>query len=182
MRYKFNFDERKLGEIFQFLVIFTFLSSIMHFLIWLNIDTVYLQNLMASLISSLLFLSGIPAYSDGINVIISNFGIVRIIKDCLGWKSMLALTSLIVATPKVDRSYKINGILLGILIIIFLNILRLFSTIFIVYKFNISFDFIHSILWQWSLVVAILFIWIAWLNIYRNFKSGWRTFQKVNKG
>lgn len=50
---------------------------------------------------------------------------VEVIKDCVGWKSMLALFGLIFATPDVDMRKRIIGFALGAPFIFAANIFRI---------------------------------------------------------
>ncbi len=152
-----------LKETLRFFSIFAVLSLSLHIVVWLNINTMGAQQLLASAVAAFLQLGGISAQAEGINIVIAQLGIVQIIRDCLGWKAMLAFTALIVATQRRSGITKIKGISTGVFAIIILNIIRLVSTILIVMFLGLQFDFVHSVLWQWSLTISVLGIWALWL-------------------
>lgn len=160
----FSDFQKKLWRAFTFLLFFTAFSASLHYLLWVNWDLFHFQRATASLISYLLNLAGIKASSSGIYISINDIGPIKIVKDCLGWKSMLALTGLILATRGVKWKRKIYGIAAGLIFVQLANILRLFSTFYSVVVFEINFEIVHTFIWRWGLTLLVLLLWIGWLK------------------
>jgi len=168
---KFNNTQMQLWNIFIFLMIFASSALILHLLIWINWNPVMLQKIDAWLVSKILNLIGINTIWIGTYIKISGFGLIEIIKDCLGWKSFIALTSLIVASNFVSWKNKLLGIFFGMIFVFIINIIRLVTTFYLATKQIISFEVIHSILWRWGLTLFILLFWYIWIKIYDNHKK-----------
>ena len=89
-------------------------------------------------------------------------------QSCIGLKSILAIFSIIFATPITKYNIKIKYFLMYIPILFFLNIIRIVSTIFLFYFYNINVYFVHDILWEIFTTLAII---ILWLIFYRKNKE-----------
>ncbi len=162
----FNQTQIKLWNIFIFLLIFAIFSSMLHFLIWINWQPLFFQKLTAQIVSEILNFLGLNTISFGEYIRINGFGIIKIVKDCLGWKSFVALSGLIISTRKVRWKNKLLGILMGLLLIILGNVVRLVTTIYFGAKHIVNFEIIHTIIWQWGLTFFILIIWLMWLKYF----------------
>ena len=166
----FNTAQMKLWNILIFLLTFSVFSSILHFLVWVNWNPLFLQKVTAQIVSHILNFLGMPSASFGEYIRVNNFGLIKIVKDCLGWKSFVALCALIVSTRKVRWKNKVYSILAGSLIIFTGNIIRLTSTIYFGSKSVADFKIIHSIIWQWGLTFFVIFIWAIWLKYFSGSK------------
>lgn len=167
-----NFTQRqkKLYSIFIFLAKFALLSLPLHFLLWLNFDATPVQEFVAQAVNRMLSLSGVAAVQSGATLAVQTVNgplLVEIIKDCVGWKSMLALFGLIFATPKIAMIKRIIGLLVGAPAIFVLNLVRIWSTIYITAIKGYSFwGITHTFLWQEGLILAVLAVWWVWMKRY----------------
>jgi len=156
--------------IFIFLVKFALLSLPLHFLLWLNFDARPVQEFVAHAVNQMLSLSGIASVQNGATLAVQTVSgplLVEIIKDCVGWKSMLALFGLISATPKIAMRKRIIGLLVGAPAIFLLNLVRIWSTIYITAIKGYSFwEITHTFLWQEGLMLAVLGVWWVWMKRY----------------
>ena len=154
----------KLWSVFLFLLKFSLFAGILHFLLWLNLDTTGLQETVANAVARILRALGYDASSDGAVVRVDSFG-MEIIRDCLGWKSVLALLGLIFATPSICIKSRIYGALIGTAVILSANMVRLVTTAIIGVKLGYEgFELVHMFLWRWGLMAVVLACWLIWLN------------------
>lgn len=94
-------------------------------------------------------------------------GIYDIIRDCTGWKSIYLLSALVITTTE-EYKDAIKFLILGILILVGVNIVRLYSTILLSEIGLISFDVIHNWIWNGLMILATLIIWLIYLRYYPN--------------
>ena len=164
--------QKKLLKVFVFLVKFAALSLPLHFLLWANFDATQVQVFVADTVKKLLVSSGITVSQDGtILSMATKTGplTVEIIKDCVGWKSVLALFGLIFATPDILMKKRLLGIAAGAPIIFIGNILRIYATIFVTVKGGLEFwDVMHTYLWQEGLIILVIVTWYIWFKICKN--------------
>ncbi|MBU4301049.1 MAG: archaeosortase/exosortase family protein [Nanoarchaeota archaeon] len=167
--------QKKLLNIFIFLTAFTALSLPLHFLLWVNFDATPMQVIVASSVKKLLEASGIAVSQSGLFLsMITKTGplTVQIIKDCVGWKSVLALFGLIFATPKIEMNKRIYGLIAGTPIILAGNILRIYATIYVTVYGGLEYwEITHTYLWQEGLIVLVIATWYIWLRICKNNRS-----------
>lgn len=147
-----------------FLLRFTILVLPLHFLLWANWNVYVLQKLLAGSVAFFLKTIGLEVVQDYQFLVFAEFGPVEIVKDCLAWKSMLALFGLIFAVQGLGVTKKIKGWLIGIVLIVLGNYLRLVSTFYAVVVWNLDFQIVHSLLWRWGLMLLILGYWMLWLR------------------
>jgi len=90
---------------------------------------------------------------------------VGISRACTGYRSILALTALILATPLIQFKKKIKPILTGLSLFFIINIIRVYTTLLITNKIGLYiFNITHTLLWREGLIVAIIIIWYYWLR------------------
>ncbi len=163
--------QKKLWAIFIFLTRFLVLSLPLHFLLWINFDATSLQIFVAKAVEKMLELSGIEAARNGTFLLMSTKTgalSVEIIKDCVGWKSVLALFGLIFATPGVTLKRRMLGLIAGAPIIFLGNLLRIYATIAVtVYNGLEAWEITHTFLWQEGLIILVIVTWYFWLKICR---------------
>lgn len=165
-----NFSKRQKGlwEIFVFLLRFNLLALPLHFFIWLNFNSMPLQEINSILLDKIMSFSSIDYVKDGIYFMINTESgkiTAEISKDCVAWKSFLALFGLIFAVRKVKLRKRIYGLLLGLPLIFIGNIIRLYTTFYITaIKGTNIFELVHSFLWQWGLIFLVIGIWYFWLD------------------
>ncbi len=160
--------QKKLWNIFIFLLRFLVLAIPLHVLLWLNFDAHILQVVTVNSVSFLLSQFSVSHRVIDVFLIVY-FGSVpwtiEIIKDCVGWKSFMAVCALIFAVRKVSAKKRIKGILIAAPIIFIGNIFRIFTSIYLSVTFGYKwFDFIHNFLWQWGLIALVIVIWWVWLE------------------
>ncbi len=156
--------QKKLWIMFIFLLKFSIFAVILHFLIWMNINTVPIQKFTASVVAFCLNLIGYEATANGVFVKMGEWG-VEIIRDCVGWKSFLAFTGLIFATPAVTMRKRFVGVVFALIIIFISNIIRLMTTIIIGFSYGYdAFQMTHLFLWRWGLMFVVLVGWVVWMK------------------
>ena len=157
----------------KFLITFLFLSIILHLLIYLNFDFYSIRRIYAE-ITSLLLNIFIPSNVKAATIytyLPNHQGlVVAISKDCTGWKSFVALVSLIISTPlnlinKSIREYKCYMFLIYTPFLVFIiTIIRIFSSILISDLTSPAyFNVIHGILWKTLAILIVVGIWYWWL-------------------
>lgn len=89
---------------------------------------------------------------------------VGIIWDCVGWKSVLALLSLVWAVPGVENKKRLRALWL-VPILLGLNVVRLATTIIAGYLWGGgAFDLVHLTLWRYGMMSIILLLWVWWMK------------------
>lgn len=84
--------------------------------------------------------------------------------DCVGWKSLLAISALVMATDFPLRK-KLRGLAVILPLVYLANILRIVFLIWYVAAYDILyFAAVHAIVWSWGLVLLVLFSWAMWLR------------------
>ncbi|MDY6789031.1 MAG: exosortase/archaeosortase family protein [Candidatus Nanohaloarchaea archaeon] len=156
---------QKLWQVFLFLAKFTVLAAPLYLLIWSNWNPLWLRQLNAAASSGLLNVLGVDSSSSGVFILTSELS-VNVSVDSTGWKSVLALTGLMLATPGTVAGVrkKIYGILSGVIFVMAGNIARLVSMVYMVEVWGVSYQLVHTFLWRWGLTFLVLGFWISWLN------------------
>lgn len=102
------------------------------------------------------------------NVIIVKDFRFYIDQQCLGLKSMLSMFAIIMATPIKSLKKRIKYLLIALPIVFILNIIRIYSTIYLFYFFNVDPYIVHDVLWEFF---NTFFIFSIWYIFYKNVKS-----------
>jgi len=172
---KLDTKQKKMWDILIFLARFMALAIPFHLILWTNFDAISLQVLTAKSVSFLLSAFMIPHSNIDIYLAVpigNATWTIEIIKDCVGWKSFLAVCGLIFAMRGVSAKARLAGILLALPLIYLGNIIRIFSSIYLTLIFGYeSFDIIHGILWQGGMIALILAIWLFWLDNIAGIKN-----------
>ena len=80
--------------------------------------------------------------------------------DSTGWKSLYALTALVFASGVGTLRNKLRFLAFGLPLIIFVNLLRVVTTILFALKFGFQyFDFVHTFLWSVLMVLFVIGVW-----------------------
>ncbi|RLG13509.1 MAG: hypothetical protein DRN71_04685 [Candidatus Nanohalarchaeota archaeon] len=165
---RFSSGQKKLWDILVFLVRFLILAIPLHVLLWLNFDAHVLQVATVSSVAFLLSLAGVPYEVVDVFLLVdcnSFVWTIEIIKDCVGWKSFMAVSGLMFAVRKVALSRRMIGVLAALPLIYAGNVFRIFTSIYLSIVFGYEwFDFIHSVLWQGGLIALVIVIWWVWLE------------------
>jgi len=158
--------------VLEFLIKFNVFAIPLYTIIILRLQWEFLQSLTANLSYYLLEMMGVAAVKAGNSIIIpvANGSWSAFISwDCTGWKSMLLLSALVLATS-FPLALKAKGLLLMIPGIFLFNIARTAFMIWFVGAFDLAyFDVVHEIVWSWGLLAAVLALWIAWMKICKRF-------------
>jgi len=160
----------RLVAIMWFLLKFNILALPMYLLIYMNISMPLLQALVANAVHVLLGLLGYSSVVEGYTLKFSagaSIVAAEMTFDCIGWKSMYALLALAIATPRIEWKKKLKFLAIGLPSIFAINIIRIATTVAVVINLGISYlEFVHSILWQEGLIIAVATIWYLWLRRY----------------
>ena len=165
---RFSSGQKKLWNVLVFLVRFLVLAIPLHVLLWLNFDAHPLQVVTVNSVAFLLSIAGVTYEIVDVFLLVdcgSFVWTIEIIKDCVGWKSFMAVFGLMFAVRKVAFSRRMIGVLAALPLIYVGNAFRIFTSIYlsIVYGYE-WFDFIHNVLWQGGLIALVIAIWWVWLE------------------
>ncbi len=163
---------KRLKTVALFLIIFNVLSIPLYLLMYFNFSYPPLQEFLTSISRPFIELFGyettlanhqncnIPAISG------KDFPQpVCISWDSTGWKSIYALTALVIATPLIVWKKKLKFLGIGMPLIFLINYLRIVTTILISLKFGWQhFEIVHTIIWREGLILAVVAIWYVWLR------------------
>lgn len=165
-RSDFNERQERLFDTTIFLAKIIFAGLIVRGIVFLNPDTYILQKYLALLVAEIFMVAG---WDVGLDGIILNIGenLYEINQDCLGWKSMAAFVALIFASTNRYRKH-LKFVLAGLFLILFANLIRILSTIYLAELGIISWDIIHGFLWRWGLTFFVLILWSYWLFRQKN--------------
>ena len=159
----------KLNHVIVFLVTFNLLAIPLYIALYTNFSFEPLKELNAKMVSATLEIFGYNAYTSksSVNLIVDNIPQkIDISWDSTGWKSMYALTALILSTPISRISRKIKFAAIGVAIVFFINYLRILTTILISANFGFNlFDIVHTVLWREGLILIIIGLWFVWLRM-----------------
>lgn len=159
--------QKKMWNAFIFLVKFNLLALPLHFLLWSGFDATALQEWTAMMVAPVIRALGPGVTRESFILVIKsgeNVFMGRVIKDCVGWKSVLALSGLAFAVRDVKLKRKLRFLAWGIPVLLAGNVLRLATTFYAgaVYGPE-AFALVHEALWQWGLIGLILALWYCWL-------------------
>lgn len=159
-------NEKKLRETLIFLSKLIVLSMPLYFVIWFA-DLGWLQEIVSRTVSSFF---GDSAQREGFQIVVDGFSFY-ISKDCTGWKGMLFLTALIFAT-KSSWKNRLAGLALGLPAVFAFNLLRIVFMIWLGVSNPEFFGLFHDLLWQLSMIGAVLVLWLMWTKTDFNKPGG----------
>lgn len=155
--------QRNMLEANIFLAKMLLIGGVFHAILWIYPDTSWLQARYAEFITGIMNQLGYSFRAESVYILPG----YEITQDCLGWKSIMAFTALVVSsTPRIKENLKY--IIAGTGAIMLANIVRIVTTIHLSEIGLISFEVIHGFLWKWSLTAIVLVAWIYWFNRYRD--------------
>jgi len=135
-----------------------------HAILWAYPNTVAIQESFTRLLTDTMNFFGYNFTQHGVYMMDGGSG-YEITQDCLGWKSMMAFTALMISSGKVKKNLKyLFG---GLGLIVLANYVRVVTTVHLAEIGVFSFEIIHGFLWRWSLTAVVLIIWIVWFEYYR---------------
>ena len=145
-----------------FLVKMLAVGFVFHVILWIYPDTSDIQAFYAQFITLLMNGFGYGFEAVGVYVLPG----YEITQDCLGWKSMMAFTALVVSSTS-EYLRNVKYVFGGLVLVAVANTLRVITTIHFSEAGLISFEIIHGFLWKWSLTFVVFASWILWFKKYR---------------
>lgn len=122
-----------------------------------------LQELVSQNVQAVLQAFGFTVSRDGF-LIRANDTFFFISEDCTGWKSMLLLTALICAVPRVVMKKRLAGLAGGVAALYIGNLARILLMILAWQAYGFAFAImLHNYMWQAGLISLVLVIWFLWL-------------------
>jgi exosortase/archaeosortase family protein len=165
---KFKLEKKKLELILKFLVVFNLLAIPLYIVLMLDIDFIPLQNFFAFLLEKSISILGHAVSREEFLLYIftgSSFMVIDVSRDCIGWKGVYTLASLVIATPIGTLKKKFKFLLIWIPILTLINFFRVFATILVGIYSNVEvMRILHRFLWQYVQILIILSIWYLWLR------------------
>lgn len=154
--------QEKLLDTNIFLAKMLAVGAVFHAILYIYPNTVPVQAAFSDFISAIMNLFGYSFSSPSIYILHGSTA-YEITQDCLGWKSMMAFTALMYASPG-KLSENMKYLFAGLGVIVLANIVRVVTTIHLTELGVISFEVIHGFLWKWSLTAVVLAAWIYWFR------------------
>jgi archaeosortase B (VPXXXP-CTERM-specific) len=107
-------------------------------------------------------LIGLEASTASTSLTVKGFSI-KVIVECTGLFAAFVLLACVLAYPT-SFAKKIIGMSAGIIVIYFLNIIRMLFLIFIGIWAPKYFDFVHVYLWEGVFIIVVVLLWMIWLD------------------
>jgi len=98
----------------------------------------------------------------GVNVTYGSFA-VQIVGECLGLYEIFIFVACVLAYPA-SWAQRGQGLLLGTLLILAFNLVRIVALLLVGEHAPTLFDFFHLYFWQTTLVLLVGSAWFAWLH------------------
>jgi exosortase/archaeosortase family protein len=155
----------KLGSLAPFIFKLFLAGLVFRAILFIEPDTYIFQKYLAETTTIILNSMG-GSYQLQNALIIGENGNYLVTRDCLGWKSVSAFIGLVFASTSNFRKH-IKMVLGGISILLFANLVRIVTTVWLSEIGVISFEIIHTFLWRWGMTVLVLLTWYVWLKKYR---------------
>lgn len=158
-------DERNkvLFDTLDFLVRLMVLAAPFYVLLWKGWNPVWLRTLNAAISHTILTLVGVETGHIG-TFVAGEAIVVDVSVDSTGWKSMIAVTALMLATVGEKMRKRAYGIIVGLTIVFIGNIARITSMMYAVEVYGADYEFIHTFLWRWGLTILVFVVWVLWLH------------------
>lgn len=118
--------------------------------------------LLAKITSGMLWLLGQGTSSVESTVNSAEFS-MQIIRGCDAIEPVAAFAAAVLASPLPARA-KVPGVLVGMLVLLAINQVRLVSLFLVGVYFPSAFDFIHLDVWQAALIVLAVCCWAIWVQ------------------
>jgi exosortase/archaeosortase family protein len=124
------------------------------------------KGLIWLIVNSSNLILGVLGYDSQVNenvVYIVGTAGVKVINACLGWSVMAMFIGFIVIYPSVKKA-KFWYIPMGLLIIVFVNILRIAGMTIISYENYDALEFFHRYIFNFSIYIVVFILWYIWVN------------------
>ena len=95
---------------------------------------------------------------------------VKVINACLGWATIALYAGFIIVYPG-NRKTKWWYILLGVILIVFMNVLRITGMALISYHNPEAVDFYHQYIFNVILLACVFALWIIWIRRFSKKKN-----------
>ena len=156
--------DRKILDANIFLAKMLLVGVVFHTVLFLYPNTVAIQETFARFLTDFMNFLGYNFTHHGVYMMDGGSG-YEITQDCLGWKSMMAFTALMISSGKIRSN--LNYLFGGLGLIVLANFVRVVTTVHLAEIGIFSFEIIHGFLWKWSLTAIVLALWIIWFEYYR---------------
>jgi exosortase/archaeosortase family protein len=111
----------------------------------------------------LLHWSGIEAVRVATRIYHPDGFVYEIYYRCTGFLPAAFLIAAILAYPRPVIS-KIWGLVVGVSVLMVINLTRLVHLFYLGVYYPAAFDFVHTILWQGGLILALVCLWLGWIK------------------
>lgn len=159
-------NESLLGAL-KFLLKLNLFAIPLYAIVLFNIQSARLTEITADIVQFLLAASGVQFERAGMmfSVPVAGGSWAAVINwDCVGWKSMLAMFALVMATD-CPAGKKLRGLAILVPAMYAANLLRIMFVIWLVSAYGVSyFAAVHDALWSWGLISVILASWALWMR------------------
>jgi exosortase/archaeosortase family protein len=122
-----------------------------------------IQTFVAGNVYLLLLTMGFQPEQQGYFIFLQGKGL-EVAPACVGWRSILAFTALVIATPR--NKNKLKAILL-VPVLYGFNLFRLITSLFAKIFVPNWFDIIHGFLWTYAMTFLVLGLWWYWVRLDR---------------
>lgn len=151
---------KKLFETLLFLAKLLVLSAPLYAVLnWGNL--VPLQNFVAEEIANFFKFVGFQAYREGTTLFVGKVAF-SVTADCTGWKSLIFMSALVVATGS-GLAEKLEALSLNLPILYSINLSRVALVVFFTYSYGPgAYELMHDFMWKISTVASVLLLWFMW--------------------
>jgi exosortase/archaeosortase family protein len=175
-------EAERLRETLIFLLKLLALALPLYLVVWFSVDLHFLREAAASELEWALLGMGYSVEREGAMLTVSGGGpaypfTFYIVEDCTAWKSMLFLFALIAAVPSIRWRRRLVGIVIGLPVLWFGNLLRNVSVVLLERTCGLETAMlVHDWLWRAGLMALVLAVWLAWWGWARGEKIWLRFF------
>lgn len=161
---------RALYETLAFLLRLLILVMPLYLILYFSVDLTSLTNLVAWEASVVLETMGYQVERTGSFMLVHGGSYPQpfrfyISPDSSGWKSLLLLSALIIAVPKVSWKKRSIGLAIGLPIVWLGNLARVVSIVVIERSYGLEAGMLaHDMLWRFGLSILVLSIWLGWMH------------------
>ncbi len=159
--------DRKLLDLLLFLLRLLALSVPLYLLMGAGAALYPLQRAVTAQSDALINALGIETQAGELVIFVGSCApfALYIGPDCTGWKSMMLLSALMLATLRVGMRKRLLGIAVGVPLVYAGNIGRIALTVVIENAYGEEAAlFLHDVLWQAGLTALVLCLWLVWLR------------------
>ena len=158
--------DENLAKILTFFIRFNLFAIPLYVVMLTGFSLPALMHLTQGLALAVLHVIGVPVSESGQFLVVPVSGgsfAATVSWDSTGWKSILALLALILASDFALEK-KLKGLLL-LPVIYALNVLRIVFIFYAVHSWGVEyFAVLHETLWSLGMIIAVLALWILWVR------------------